>query len=226
MHILLVEDDLHLAESLREALTAERHVVDLERDGEQGWHCIQSATYDLVLLDVTLPKLDGIRLCQRVRSQGYGLPILMLTARDTSADKVTGLDAGADAYMVKPFDLQELLAQIRALLRRGSQISTPVLQWGRLSLNPVTYEVVYGNRPLHLTPKEFALLESFLRSGQRVLSRMALIEQVWSLQDPPTEETVKGYIKTLRSKLKAAGAPENCIETVWGTGYRLKPIEV
>lgn len=222
MHILLVEDDLHLAESLREVLVAERHAVDVAKDGELGWGYICATGYDLILLDVTLPRLDGIRLCQRLRNRGYSLPVLMLTARDTSSDKVMGLDAGADVYMVKPFDLQELLAQIRALLRRGSGLSMPVLQGGGIALNPVTYDVTYANRLLQLTPKEFALLELFLRNGRRVLSRLVIIEHVWSLNDPPTEETVKGYIKSLRAKLRAAGAPEDCIETVRGVGYRLK----
>jgi DNA-binding response OmpR family regulator len=222
MHILLVEDDLHLAESLREILVAERHAVDVAQDGELGWNYLFATAYDLILLDVTLPRLDGIRLCQRLREWGYSLPVLMLTARDTSSDKVLGLDAGADVYMVKPFDLQELLAQIRALLRRGSSTATPVLQSGGIALNPVTYDVSYANRLLQLTPKEFALLELFLRNGRRVLSRLVIIEHVWSLSDPPTEETVKGYIKSLRAKLRAAGAPEDCIETVRGVGYRLK----
>ncbi|MCA1992627.1 MAG: response regulator transcription factor [Coleofasciculus sp. S288] len=222
MRILLVEDDAQLAESLSEALIACRYVVDVAKDGEVGWEHVKTNAYDLTLLDITLPKLDGVSLCQRMRSRGYYLPILMLTARDTSSDKITGLDAGADAYIVKPFNLQELLAQIRALLRRGSAGSAPILQWGSLRLNPSTYEVSYDNRPLRLTPKEFTILELLLRNGRRVLSRAAMIEHGWSWQEPPEEQTVKSYIKSLRSKLRTAGAPEDWIETVYGLGYRLK----
>lgn len=224
MRILLIEDDAQLAESLSEALTAQRYVVDVAKDGEVGWEQVKTLVHDLILLDVTLPKLDGISLCQRMRNRGYLLPVLMLTARDTSVDKVTGLDAGADAYIVKPFDLQELLAQIRALLRRGNSASAPVLKWGNLCLDPSTYEVTYNNRLLRLTPKEFAILEMLLRNGRRVLSRAAIIEHAWSWQEPPEEETIKTYIKSLRSKLRAVGATEDWIETVHGLGYRLKAL--
>ncbi|MDL5052089.1 response regulator transcription factor [Oscillatoria laete-virens NRMC-F 0139] len=225
MRILLVEDDIQLADSLAETLTAQRYAVDLARDGELGLRQTEGFVYDLILLDVTLPKLDGIGLCQRLRDRGYSTPILMLTARDTSLDKVIGLDAGADAYMVKPFNLQELLAQIRALLRRGKPGSAPILAWGALQLDPSSYEVKYNRAQIQLTPKEFALLEAMLRYGRRVLSRTAIIEQVWSWQDSPEEDTIKTYIKNLRSKLKAAGAPKDFIETVHGLGYRLKALD-
>lgn len=224
MKILLVEDDLQLSASLAEALTAQRYLVDLAKDGEAAWERLQLFDYDLLLLDVTLPKLDGIKLCQRLRSQGLGLPVLMLTARDTSLDKVMGLDSGADAYMVKPFNLQELLAQIRALLRRGQTGTDLALTWGQLRLNPETYEVSYGRSPIHLTPKEFTLLEALLRSGRRVLTPVAMIEQGWSTQEAPEADTIKSYIKNLRAKLKAAGAPKNLIETVHGVGYRLREL--
>lgn len=221
MRILLVEDDISLAEALTEALTDQLYVVDLVKDGESAWNQVKASTYDLILLDVVIPKLDGMSLCQRLRSQGYTSPIMMLTARDTSTDKVNGLDAGADDYVVKPFDLQELLARIRALLRRGSSISTPILVWGSLRLNPCTYEVSYENQLLQLTPKEYSLLELLLRNGRRVLSRSVIIESLWSSENSPEEETVKAHIKSLRHKLRASAAPENFIETVHGLGYRL-----
>jgi DNA-binding response OmpR family regulator len=222
MKILLVEDDVGLAEALMEALTDQRYIVDVVNDGEAGWAQTQTIDYDLILLDVMLPKLDGISLCQRLRTQSYNSPILMMTARDTSADKVTGLDAGADDYVVKPIDLPELLARVRALLRRGTTSASPVLEWGGLKLDPSTYEVTYNNQPLHLTPKEYSLLELFLRSGRRVLSRSLLIEHIWSLEAPPSEDTVKAHIKSLRNKLKHVSAPNDLIETVHGLGYRLK----
>ncbi|MDJ0706640.1 MAG: response regulator transcription factor [Leptolyngbyaceae cyanobacterium MO_188.B28] len=222
MRLLLVEDDIQLAESLTEMLEAQRYVVDTVKDGEAGWSQMQLMDYDLTLLDVTLPHLDGVQLCQRIRNHGYGLPVLMLTARDTSQDKVRGLDSGADAYMVKPFNLSELLAQIRALLRRGSSQATTALVWGKLSLDPNTYEVSYDRQMLRLTPKEFSILELLMRNGRRVLSRSFILESLWSMKSPPDEETVKAHIKSLRNKLKAVGAPKSLIETVHGIGYQLQ----
>ncbi len=225
MRILLVEDDGRLADALAEILIAQRYTVEFACDGETGWNQISAIAYDLVLLDVTLPRLDGIGLCQRMRDRGLTTPVLMLTARDTSSDKVLGLDAGADAYMVKPFHLEELLAQVRALLRRGQASVTPRLSWGPLTLDPTSYEVTYHRTPLRLTPKEFALLEALLRYGRRVLSRTAIIDQIWHWQEAPEDNTIKSYIKTLRAKLKAAGAPKDFIETVHGLGYRLKAMD-
>jgi DNA-binding response OmpR family regulator len=222
MRILLVEDDVGLSASLADALTDERYVVQIARDGEMGWQQIKTLAYDLVLLDVALPKLDGISLCQRMRARGVQIPLLMLTARDTSSDKIMGLNAGADDYVVKPFDLGELLARVRALLRRGLITAMPLLEWGDLQVDPQTYEVTFGGREVRLTPKEFALLELLIRHGRRVLSKPFIIEHLWSLEDPPEEEAVKAHIKSLRSKLKAVGCPEDYIETVHGLGYRLK----
>lgn len=225
MRILLVEDDVRLAETLAEALTDQRYIVDVVADGEAGWNQAKILDYDLLLLDVMLPELDGISLCHRLRSHSYSMPVLMLTARDTVSDKITGLDAGADDYVVKPVDLQELFARIRALLRRGHASSPPILEWGNLRLNPSTYEVSYGQTMLHLTPKEYGLLELLLRNGRRVLSRSVIIEHVWSLESPPEEHAVKVHIRSLRQKLKAAGACDDLIETVHGMGYRLKQLD-
>jgi DNA-binding response OmpR family regulator len=224
MRILLVEDDVRLADTLAEALTDQRYIVDVVTDGEAGWNQAKMLDYDLLLLDVMLPELDGISLCHRLRSHNYSMPVLMLTARDTVSDKITGLDAGADDYVVKPVDLQELFARIRALLRRGNASSPPILEWGNLHLNPSTYEVSYGNILLHLTPKEYGLLELLLRNGRRVLSRSVIIEHVWSLESPPEEHAVKVHIRSLRQKLKAVGSAEDLIETVHGMGYRLKQL--
>jgi len=223
MRILLVEDDLQLGEGLMEALTDEGHVVDWVSDGEMGWIQASDLTYDLMILDVTLPKINGIHLCRRLRDAGKRLPILMLTARDTNTDKVAGLDAGADDYMVKPFDLMELLARLRALLRRSTfgETST-ILTWEHAELNPDTHEAFYRQANLPLTPKEFSLLTLFLRSGRRVLSRSMLIDQCWDLGTLPDDETVKSHLKSLRQKLRKAGAPADFIETVHGVGYRLK----
>ena len=225
MRILLVEDDVRLAETLAEALTDQRYVVDVVHDGEAGWSQAKALNYDLLLLDVMLPELDGISLCHRLRSHSYKLPILMLTACDTLSDEINGLDVGADDYIVKPVDLQKLFARIRALLRRGGAISSPILEWEDLRLNPSTYEVSYGQTPIHLTPKEYGLLELLLRNGRRVLSRSVMIEHVWSLESPPEEHAVKVHIRSLRQKIKAAGADENLIETVHSMGYRLNQLD-
>ncbi|NET32758.1 MAG: response regulator transcription factor [Cyanothece sp. SIO1E1] len=225
MRILLVEDDVRLAETLAEALTDQRYVVDVVHDGEAGWQQVKTLNYDLLLLDVMLPELDGISLCHRLRSHGFRLPILMLTACDTLNDEINGLDVGADDYIVKPVDLQKLFARIRALLRRGNVTSSPILEWGDLNLNPSTYEVNYGQTPIHLTPKEYAILELLLRNGRRVLSRSVMIEHAWSLESPPDEHTVKVHIRGLRQKLKAAGAAEDVIETVHSMGYRLNQLD-
>ncbi len=222
MKILLVEDDAYLAEALSEAITDQLYVVEIASDGEAAWEQIQAIEYDLILLDFMLPKLNGIQLCHRLRSHSYSVPILMITARDTSTDKVLGLDAGADDYMVKPIDLQELLARIRALLRRGNASSPPILEWGELHLDPALYEVSYQEQLLRLTPKEYSLLELLLRNGRRILSRSMIIEHLWSLDNSPEEDTVKAHIKSLRQKFRAVGAPDNLIETVHGLGYRLK----
>ena len=171
-----------------------------------------------------LPELDGITLCQQLRSQGYLMPILMITARDTVSDKITGLDAGADDYIVKPVDLGELLARIRALLRRGGTTSQPILEWGAIKLDPSTYEVSYANKNLSLTRKEYSILELLLRNGRRVLSRSMIIDHIWKLESPPEEDTVKVHIRSLRQKLRASGASDNLIETLHGIGYRLAVI--
>lgn len=224
MRILLVEDDKSIADAIAAVLTKQHYVVDVAADGQAGWEFAAAYDYDLILLDVILPKLDGISLCRQLRREGYQMPILLLTARDTGTDKVMGLDAGADDYVVKPFDFQELTARIRALLRRGNSTITLVLEWGSLRLDPSTCEVTYGSIALHLTPKEYGVLELFLRNKQRVFSRSAIIDHLWSFEDPPEENTIKSHIKGLRQKLKAAGAPTDLIETVYGLGYRLKPL--
>jgi DNA-binding response OmpR family regulator len=222
MRILVVEDDVQLADVLTDALSDQQYIVDLAKDGESASEWLRTLTYDLILMDITLPKLDGISLCRQLRDRGLGAPILMLTARDTIADKIIGLDAGADDYMVKPFDLQELMARVRALIRRGTQASAETLVWGPLLLNALTHEVHYDDREFFPTPKEYAILELLVSQGRRVMSRAGIIDRLWPLHDAPTEEAVKSHIKALRSKLKSVGAPDDAIETVHGLGYRMK----
>jgi DNA-binding response OmpR family regulator len=222
MRILLVEDDERLAKALAEALTDQHYVVDIATDGQAGWEFVEICPYDLLILDVMLPKQDGIGLCQKVRQSKHSMPILMLTARDTSSDKVMGLDAGADDYVVKPFDLQELMARIRAHLRRGNSSLPLVLEWEHLRLNPNTCEATYNGQLLHLTPKEYRILELFMRHSYRTFNRSEILDRLWSFEEPPAEETVKVHIRSLRQKLRAAGAAADLIETVYGLGYRLK----
>jgi DNA-binding response OmpR family regulator len=222
LKILLVEDDELLGSALFEALVAHHYTVDVAADGQAGLDLATTFDYDLILLDWLIPKLDGISLCRQLRSKGYQKPILLLTAKDSNTDIVQGLDAGADDYIVKPYDLSELMARIRALLRRRNSPVTSVLAWGDLYLNPVSGEVTYGEQLLSLTPKEYSLLELFLRNPQRVFSRSAIIDRLWSLDGSPAESAVTVHIKELRQKLKTGGMTEEIIETVYGLGYRLK----
>ena len=222
MKILLVEDDKYIAKSLTTALVAQHYVVDVATDGQAGWELAAVFAYDIILLDVMLPKLDGISLCQRLRREGHQMPILLLTAQSDTAQKVVGLDAGADDYLIKPFELQELFARVRVLLRRGNASLPPVLESENLRLNPSTCEVTYAGKPLKLTAKEYRLLELFLRNSHRVFSRNAIIEHLWSFEELPNEGTVTAHMMGLRQKLKTAGAPADFIETVYGLGYRLK----
>ncbi|MBE9041639.1 response regulator [Oscillatoriales cyanobacterium LEGE 11467] len=225
MKILLVEDDESLANLVRDALIAQHYLVDLATDGQVGWELAESFTYDLILLDLMLPKLDGINFCKQRRQEGDRTPILLVTAQNTSTTKVTGLDAGADDYVVKPFDLQELLARIRALLRRTQDAQTPTIEWGAFSLDPRSCLVTYDDRPLKLTAKEYGLLELFLRNPQRIFSKSALLDRLWSFEEPPSETAVRTQMKGLRQKLKQAGARTDEIETIYGLGYRLKAKE-
>lgn len=222
MRILLVEDDELLSQLLTEHLTSQRYVVDTATDGMMGLYYAQAAAYDLIVLDVNLPRLNGIQLCQKLREQRYTVPILLLTAKGSSSDKVMGLDAGADDYVVKPCPVEEISARVRALLRRPHITGMPILTWGNLALDPVTCEVRCSQQLLALSPKEYGLLELFLRNPQRTFSSSLILEHLWSFEDAPGEETVRSHIKRLRSKLKTAGI-DDFLDTVYGMGYRLKP---
>ncbi|MEE3717415.1 response regulator [Tumidithrix elongata RA019] len=225
MKILLVEDDEVLITVLTKSLTAQHYIVDVVKDGETGWTYGATFEYDLILLDIMLPKLDGIRLCQRFRAEGYTTPILLLTAQNSCTAKVNGLDAGADDYVVKPFDAPELIARIRALLRRSQVNSFPLLTWGDLLLNPSTCEVSYNSQPLTLTNKEYELLELMMRDSQHLLSADEILDRLWSSDEFPSEATVRSHIRRLRQKLVAVGAPADFITTVHGRGYCLKAQE-
>ncbi|MBD2460968.1 response regulator [Oscillatoria sp. FACHB-1407] len=222
MKILIVEDDALIANALTEILSDQTYAVEVATDGQTGWDLLETYSYDLVLLDVMLPQLDGISLCKKLRSHHYTMPVLLLTGRDSGHDKAVGLDAGADDYVVKPFDPEELVARIRALLRRGSTVANPILEWGDLCLDPTLCEVTWQGKPVALTSKEYALMELFLRNRRRVFSCGMILEHLWAYDTMPGEEAVRTHIKCLRQKFKAAGIPTDLVETVYGIGYKLK----
>lgn len=210
-------------QALADQLIQQRYAVDIATQGEDAKSYLSLFSYDLIVLDLMLPDGNGIEFCKTFRQAGYENPLLILTAHASTVEKVNALDAGADDYVVKPFDFAELGARIRALLRREHQTLPTVLHWGPLTLDPNTCETYYHATPIHFTPKEFALTELFLRNPNRVFSLGAIIEDLWSFEDPPSEDAVRTHIKGLRQKLKVAGAPKDLIKTVYGLGYRLKP---
>ncbi|HEY9604000.1 MAG TPA: response regulator, partial [Allocoleopsis sp.] len=222
MKILLVEDDEITANALTAVLTTHYYTVETATDGRTGLELATAFHYDLLLLDILLPALDGISLCRRLRAEGLSIPILLLSAKDSSADRVRGLEAGADDYVVKPYDESELIARIQVLLRRGSSTLSTVLTWEQLQLDPDVCKVTYRDKRLHLTPKEYGILELFLRNPRRIFSRSAIIDSLWSSDNFPQEDAVSTQIKGLRQKLKAAGMTKDLIETVYGLGYRLR----
>ncbi len=224
MRILLVDDDRALVELLTKTLSQQNYAIDVATDGEQGWIFGSTYIYDLIILDWSLPELDGIELCQRFRAHNYDTPIILLTSRGGTQNKIRGLDAGADDYICKPFDVEELTARIRALLRRLTCDFLPILRWGDLILNPCTSEVIYQGQSLSLTAKEYRLLELFLRHSQEVFSVEDIIDRLWSSTEYPAIATVRSHIRRLREKLKLVGSSADIIITVRGQGYCLKPL--
>ena len=223
MKILIIEDDALIAEVLQTLFSSSHYAVDITATGEAGLEMAEAFDYELVLLDIGLPGLDGVSVCRQFRDRGFKMPILLLTALNDIQQKATALNAGADDYVVKPFDAEELMARVRALLRRGEMQTQPILTWGILSVDSRSFSVTYGSYPLSLTPKEFGLLEHLLRNPQQVFNARALLDRVWHAADAPGEEAVRVHIKQLRKKLVAAGAPKDLIETVHRLGYRLNP---
>lgn len=221
MKILIVEDDQRIAKPLAEDLRHQHHVVDIAVDGAEGWNYLEITQYELVLLDLMLPQLDGITLCKRLRASKHNALILIITARDTTTDKVIGLDAGADDYLVKPFELEELAARVRALSRRSPETKQPILVHGDLTIDLGTCNVTYKDKILSLTSKEYMILECFLRNPNQVLTRSAILDKLWGFNNSSGEETIKTHITNLRKKLRVVGSSEDFIETVYGIGYRL-----
>lgn len=223
--MLLVEDNRRLSESLRKALLADGYAVDVAYDGVEAEELAGFTPYDLIVLDVMLPKRDGIEVCRALRDRRVNTPILMLTARDGLDDRVLGLDSGADDYLIKPFELKELRARLRALSRRRSDDRDAVLSIADLQLNPATHKVVRAGEEIALTPKEFALLEYLLRNRNRLVTRDMILAHIWDYGTPTASNVVDVHIRRLRTKVDELH-PLKLIETVRGAGYRLREAPV
>jgi two-component system response regulator MprA len=221
MRILVVEDDARMAELLRRGLTGQNHGVDVAMDGMSGLEKAQTACFDAIVLDVMLPGIDGLHVVRRLRDNGIRTPILMLTARDSAPDIVRGLDGGADDYLTKPFSFEVLAARLRAIARRKSMESVPVLQFSDLTLDTTTHEVHRGKRPLVLTRTEFVILEHLMRRAGRVVSRGDLLEAAWGIDHEVVSNTLEVFIFQLRSKIEARGQ-SRLIQTVRGFGYSVR----
>lgn len=231
MKILLVEDDVLLRAALANLLEVNHYEIDLAEDGQIGLDRATAIDYDLILLDRQLPRLDGMSLCRKLRSQGYRRPVLLLTAHDSDAEIVAAFDAGVDDYISKPCAPEVLLARIRTWLRRSgalngakaAQCSTAPLTWGALCLETASGRVTVGEQVISLTATEYNLLELFLRHPDRIFSRSVILDRLWGLEEAPSDRAIVTHVKDVRKKLKAGGLTEEIIETVYGMGYRLKP---
>ena len=221
MRVLIVEDEVKMAALIRRGMRGEGIAADVAINGEDALWMAEATSYDAIVLDLMLPGIDGFEVCRRLRAAGVWAPILLLTARDAVSDRVEGLDGGADDYMTKPFSFAELLARLRALVRRGS-VERPVeLQVGDLRLDPATKRVSRGDSEIELSAKEFAILETFMRRPGQVLSRYALLEQAWDYDYENRSNVVDSYVRFLRRKIDKPFGTDS-IETVRGSGYRLR----
>ena len=221
MRLLVVEDERKVASFIKKGLEEEGYAVDLASDGETGLTMSLDGVHDLIILDINLPKMDGLGILQELRNKKVKAPVLLLTVRAAIEDKVIGLDTGADDYLTKPFAFQELLARVRALLRRRADAESPLLQVADLTLDPATRLVSRGNQEIELTAKEFALLSYFMRNPGRVLTRTMIAEHVWDYDFDPMTNVIDVYVNYLRKKIEAGGEPK-LIHTVRGVGYVMK----
>ena len=214
MRLLLIEDDVALGEGIHQALSSEGYTVDWVKDGTSALHALLSEGFDLAILDLGLPKLDGLTVLKRLRESGSALPVLILTARDATEDRIAGLDAGADDYLIKPFDLSELKARLRALLRRSAGRARVVIEHAGISLDPTTQQVTYHKEPVSLTPKEYQLLYELLSPPGRVMTRERLIQLLYGWNEEAESNTLEVHIHHLRKKFST-----ELIRTVRGVGY-------
>ena len=221
MRILVVEDEKKVCSFIKKGLEEEHYAVDIAYDGEEGLTLAQINEYDLILLDIMLPRLDGMEVLRQIRRNGSNVPILMLTAKDSVEDIVSGLDGGSDDYLTKPFSFDELVARVRALLRRKAKEKTDLLTVGDLSLSTSTHRVKRGGREIELTAKEYALLEYFMRNPNRVLTRVLITEHVWDYHFDPSTNVIDVYVNYLRKKIDQ-GFEKKLILTIRGSGYIMK----
>ena len=221
MRVLVVEDERRLAGIIKRGLIEEGYAVDTVYDGEEAQYMGETTSYDIIILDIMLPKKDGIAVCKELRAKKINTPILMLTARDSVEDRVKGLDSGADDYMIKPFAFSELLARIRALLRRETLSKTPRMQVGELILDTLTREAWRGDRKIELTTKEYSILEYFMSHHNMVITRTMLEENAWDYEYDSMSNIIDVYIRRLRRKIDG-DTDDSLIQTVRGAGYRLK----
>jgi DNA-binding response OmpR family regulator len=223
MRILVVEDEHRIAASIKKGLELETYAVDLAYDGQEGYDLASSEEYDVIILDLMIPKLDGMSVCKKLREQGNHTPIIMLTAKGQLQDKVNGLNAGADDYLTKPFAFEELIARIRALIRRPKQTGSNLLEVGSLSLNTTSYEVKRNGTIIQLSGKEFSLLEYLMRHANTVLTKDHIISHVWDYDADILPNTVEVYIKNLRAKIDEPFIMKEkaLIQTVRGFGYKI-----
>jgi two-component system, OmpR family, response regulator len=221
MRILLVEDEMKLAHAMKRALEIQTYAVDVANNGKDGLDFAIGEEFSLIILDVMLPEIDGIEICKRIRNAGIHTPVMMLTARGQISDKVTGLDVGADDYMVKPFSFEELFARIRALIRRPAQTNNPVLKIKDLTLDPKTFTVKRADKMIELSAKEFSLLEYLLRNKNAVLNKDQIIAHVWNYDSDVLPSTIEVHIKHLRDKIDISG-DDSLINTIRGRGYTIR----
>lgn len=222
MRILIVEDEHKIANSIKKGLEQELFAVDVAYDGTEGYDLASTEDYDMIILDRLLPSIDGIEICQKLREKKIHTPILLLTAKGQLSDKVEGLNAGADDYLVKPFAFEELLARVRALIRRPKEVTNPVLLIDDLQLNTTTYEVKRANKSVSLSSKEFSLLEYLMRYANTVITKNQIINHVWNYDANILPNTVEVYIKLLRNKIdKPFKDKKQLIHTVRGFGYKI-----
>jgi two-component system OmpR family response regulator len=221
MHVLVVEDEVKMAALIRRGLSEQGLTVDVAGSGEDALGMGRTSTYDAIVLDVILPGIDGFETCRRLRLGGVWSPVLMLTARGALEDRVAGLDGGADDYLTKPFSFSELLARLRALVRRGQSERPSIVEVGELRLDPATHQVWRGKSEIELSAKEFALLEVFMRSPGHVLNRSQLLDQVWEYDYEHRSNVIEVYIRYLRRKIDLPFGVSS-LETVRGAGYRLR----
>jgi DNA-binding response OmpR family regulator len=221
MKILLIEDEIGIASFIAEGLGMDNYLVDIAYEGYQGLDQAVVNDYDLIILDLMLPDIDGITICQEIRKNKITTPILMLTAKNTTEDKIIGLDAGADDYLAKPFDLNELLARVRAMLRReGRSLTSEILRVANLEMNTKTHEVKRAGKKIELSNKEFKLLDYFMRHANEVITRQQILDHVWESDIDPFSNTVEVHIRFLRQKIDQ-NFPKKLIKTIRGSGYKI-----